>query len=723
MGEARPGCRVLVPFGRRHLIGVVLGSGADYSGDKLKNVLRILDPEPILTPKLLELVRWMAWYYLAPPGECARVMLPPGLLAKQASPDESPEKFWPTKRQLAVLSVDAAASGLTAKQSIVVQALESQNLPVLVSQLVADLGFSQSVIQSLARKGAIRVEPIDLFRSPWSQVQVETPVKHPLTAEQQEVFDRVVEAVNRGGFETFLMHGVTASGKTEVYLNLISQAVEQGKGALVLVPEIGLTPQIARQFRGWFGERVAILHSALSDGERFDQWRRIRQGRATVVVGTRSAVFAPVRNLGLIVVDEEHDGSYKQADQPRYNGRDSAIKRGQIEDAVVVLGSATPQLESYYRAKSDAQLEYLALNSRILDRQLPTVHIVDMRVEFEKHGKAAVISELLHEKISSRLERKEQVVLLLNRRGYASMLLCRSCGHTETCQNCSITLTFHQEANRLSCHYCGYSRSVPRSCPECSKAYIYYVGEGTEKVEELVRGMFPSAAVDRLDRDTVQRKGSYEKILGAVARKQTDILIGTQMIAKGHDFPSVTLVGVLSADQGLRLADFRSAERTFQLLTQVAGRAGRGEQPGEVVIQSYFPNHYSLKYACAQDYQQFAGQELEFRKRFRYPPYTALANLLVVKRDSRQAWELAHTVAQTLNRWRGELSSPSRMKVLGPAAAAIERLKKDHRVQILIKTTNRKELHAVLEKTIAELASERADLKSIRVDIDPLNLM
>jgi len=722
--DCHPGCRVLVPFGRRHLIGVVVETrfGDDDSG--LKELSRVLESSPVLSERLVRLGTWLSWYYLAPLGEVFRVMLPPGLLAKKASPNGSGGAFWPAKTRLAVVSTALDnETEVTPRQSEVIEFIQQRQLPLLISDLTRLTGTSSSVWKSLEKKGLIAVEKIDVNRSPWTYSDTSEPEKHSLSAEQSQTLKVLLDRLERDRFDSLLIHGVTASGKTEIYLNAIAEAIKQGKTALVLVPEIGLTPQISRRFRNWFGDEVAILHSGLSEGERFDQWNLIRQGKARVVVGTRSAVFAPLTNLGLIVVDEEHDSSYKQSDQPRYNGRDIAIKRGQLEDALVVLGSATPQLETYHNAVAKGVPEYLHLGSRILDRPLPTVHIVDMRTEFEKRGKATSVSELLEESVRNRLDRKEQTLILLNRRGYASSVLCRSCGHTETCNNCSISMTYHQYSDRLSCHYCGYSRTVPVECSECGKQYVHFVGEGTEKVQEILRELFPAANIDRLDRDCVQRRGGYERILGGVARGETDILVGTQMIAKGHDFPGVTLVGVLGADQGLRLADFRSAERTFQLLTQVAGRAGRGERPGEVVIQTYYPNHYSLRYACGQDFKNFAEQELSFRRKFRYPPFTALANIVVQRRELEKAWSIAEAVSSQLTACRRELSDSSRMRVLGPAPAAIEKLKSDFRVQILLKTTDRKELHEVLQRTFSTLRAEKVDLRRVSIDIDPVDLM
>jgi len=724
--ELHPGCRVLVPFGTRHLVGLVTQVHRESREGTIKPILETLDRKPILSPSLLKLGLWVASYYLAPPGVSLRVMLPPGLLAKKVALDEEHpvQKFWPTKRHLAVVEMTSSEARLTARQKEVVELLSQRTLPVAVQPFLREVGCSSSVLQNLVSKGSIRMEEVESYRSPWAHSETSPEVqKHDLNPDQRRIFEKIDQHLSKNRFHSMLIHGVTGSGKTEIYLNAIASTLARGKSALVLVPEIGLTPQISRYFRAWFGEEVAILHSALSGGERFDQWRRIREGQARVVVGTRSAVFAPLADLGIIIVDEEHDSSYKQEELPRYHARDVALKRGELEQTVVILGSATPQLETFYNSLHGGVPEYEVLNSRILDRPLPTVHVVDMRVEFQKRGKAVVLSQQLQESIAERLDRKEQVLILLNRRGYASALLCRSCGSTEICENCSLSLTYHHDSKRLLCHYCGYLRSVPKRCRACGNEYMHFLGHGTQKVQEILETLFPNAAIARLDRDTVQRKGSLQRILGAFGSGQTDILIGTQMIAKGHDFPRVTLVGVLTAEQALRMADFRASERTFQLLTQVAGRAGRGEIPGEVIIQTYYPDHYSLKHARSQNYRLFFEEEIRFRRNFRYPPFTALANLLVQGRPQTKTRQAAEQVADLLLRQRTRLSAQRRMRVLGPAQAPLEKLKGDYRFQILIKSTDRKELHEVLESAMEELSQKRVMVRKPSIDIDPMNLL
>ena len=716
-----PGSRALVPFGSRHLTGIIVRSRPPSEGESVKTVQAVLDPSPVVEKPLLDLALWVASYYFAPPGEVFRAMLPPGLLHKTAALKET--DFWPVKKRLAIVAVSEASDGATPRQREILQTLRNRKLPVLLQQFVREAHCSIDLLRKLERQDLLRIEASEVSRSPWPEQTAPSVVRHRLTSEQREIVDKLLRRLDRSGFQSVLVHGVTGSGKTEIYLNAIAAVLKRDKTALVLVPEIGLTPQVSKAFRGWFGSRVAILHSALSDGERFDQWRRIRDGQARVVIGTRSAVFAPLHNLGVIIVDEEHDHSYKQEELPRYHARDTALKRGQLEQVLVVLGSATPQMETFYAARHKGRHRYEILSSRILDRPLPEVHAIDMRVEFERHGKAAVISTPLEEAIRNRLQLREQTLILLNRRGYSSALLCRSCGYVEVCDQCSISLTYHQQAHRLICHYCGDRREVPVRCAQCGKEYIFFLGVGTEKVHEMLQQMFPDARLDRLDRDAVQRKGSMHRILDDFGRGATDILIGTQMIAKGHDFPNVTLVGVLAAEQGLRLADFRAAERTFQLLTQVAGRAGRGTRSGEVIIQTYYPDHYTLKHARSQDYQKFFQAELRFRRRFRYPPFTALANLLIKGRTEHQIRSLAARAADRLRQAATAHSSPSRMRVLGPAPAALEKLRGEYRFQILIKATDRGELHRVIDTSLQELETEGIRRNKISVDIDPVNLL
>jgi primosomal protein N' (replication factor Y) len=510
-----------------------------------------------------------------------------------------------------------------------------------------------------------------------------------------------------------LLHGVTGSGKTEIYLRLAQAVSRSGRGVLILVPEIALTPAIAGAVRAAFGDRVAIQHSGLADGERHDQWHRIRRGDIDVVVGTRSAVFAPLRDVGLIIVDEEHDGSYKQDEAPRYHGRDVAVVRAQQASALAVLGSATPAMESYHNARS-GRYELVSLPARILDRPLPAVEILDMRQELAAHGPDVVLSDALAEAIDNRLQQGEQAIVLLNRRGFATVVLCRQCAHTLECPNCSVSLTVHKAIRRARCHYCNHSMPLPRSCVNCGGEYLEHLGFGTERIEGEIAARFPQARIARVDRDTIRRRGAVAAVLSRFAAGELDILVGTQMVAKGHDFPRVTLVGVISADVGLGMADFRAGERTFQLLTQVAGRAGRGDKPGQALIQTLYPTHYSIRHACRQDYESFFRDELEFRMRMRYPPAVALINVVVRATTRESAMSDAGEMVRAL-RWGGE---PYR--VLGPAPAPLSRLKGEYRAQFFMKGTHR----AAMRKALRAVLEARPDMRRrTLVDVDPVSVL
>src|SRR5437899_8556868 len=520
-----------------------------------------------------------------------------------------------------------------------------------------------------------------------------TPPAHELNVQQERVLKAIRARFELGEFGVQLLHGVTGSGKTEVYLRAVQEALARGKTALVLVPEIALTLWIGRQCRSWFGARfegVAVLHSALSDVERAREWWRVRNGEARVVVGTRSAVFAPLENIGLIIVDEEQENSYKQEETPRYHGRDVAIVRAKMEGALALLGSATPSMETYHHAR-EGKYELLTLASRVADRSLASVEVVDLREDFQQTHQTSPISAALHAGIQECLANGTQALVLINRRGYSWSVLCRSCGASVQCVNCSISMTHHKQRNRLECHYCGSIQQIPTICPKCQSKYVYFFGEGSEHLEERLRKEFPGARIARLDRDTARTKRQYQETLGAFAGGALDILVGTQMIAKGHDFPRVTLVGVVGADAALSLPDFRAAERTFQLLTQVAGRSGRGDQPGEVVIQSYFPDHYTFQLACTQRLEDFYALESRYSKAMFYPPFTALAGIMVMDRDGGRAAKLAREVGEFLDTLRS-----NSIRVLGPAPAPLERIKQLHRHQLLIKSSSRGMLHRML---------------------------
>ena len=565
--------------------------------------------------------------------------------------------------------------------------------------------------RSLARRNLVRLTQEPVVTAP-------IPARAPVTLNphQQAAYDQIRASGDAHEFKVFLLQGVTGSGKTEVYLRAIETAMAQGKGALMLVPEIALTPAVAGQFHHRFGRRVAILHSAFHDSERAQEWRRIRSGEAAVVVATRSGVFAPVRNLGLIVVDEEHDQSYKQQETPRYHGRDVAIVRARAAGATVILGSATPSIESRYNADR-GKYTRLLLPERIEQRPMAQVALIDMRQEFLETRKQATFSRALIDAVTERLDNGEQTMLLLNRRGFSSFVACRACGARCECVNCSVTLTYHRRDRRLLCHYCNYAARVPDRCPKCDSEYIQFIGTGSERVEDELHGAFPRARIARLDRDTVGAKRDYETILAAFRDGSFDILVGTQMIAKGHDIPNVTLVGIVSADIGLGLPDFRAAERTFQLLTQAAGRAGRGETPGIVLIQTINPDHYAVRCAAAQDYEAFYAKEIEFRRMMSYPPFGVMANIIVRGARQEEALERSAALARLIG------PAPEGVRVMGPAAAALARLKNEYRYQMLLKSASRKRLNEIVGELRRFAAAEKWGAAALVADIDPVTLL
>jgi primosomal protein N' (replication factor Y) len=615
------------------------------------------------------------------------------------------------------------AAGLRgARQRALLDRLRAEPGGLLLGDL-RRLGIASDVVHRLARRGLVvarreRVER-DPFAGAWgiaSAAAQDAPVPD-LTPEQGSVLQPLAEMALATGFHVALLHGVTGSGKTEVYLRLAEQVLGRGKRVLVLVPEIALTPAVANAFRARFGQRVAVQHSGLSDGERHDQWQSIRRGDVDIVVGTRSAVLAPLGDIGLIVVDEEHDASYKQDESPRYHGRDVAIMRGKHEGALVLLGSATPSLESYRHALA-GRYALLRLDRRVLDRPLASVTIVNMRHEFAARGPRLILSRVLQEAVGDRLARREQTLLLLNRRGYSTSVFCRECGGTTECPNCSVSLVIHRRGT-ASCHYCGFDRRVPTTCPTCGGPYLEHVGFGTERVEAEVSAAFPSARVARLDRDSARKRGAVTTLLGRFGRGEIDVLVGTQMIAKGHDFPRVTLVGVISADVGLGLADFRAGERTFQLLTQVAGRAGRGEVAGEAIVQTLYPEHYSIIHAANQDYRAFAEAEMTFRRAMRYPPEVAMVNLVVRGPSHASAMDAARDLAARIS------NTPQRrggFSVLGPAPAPLTRLRGEHRAQLFVKAPSSRRV--AMREAVQAAVAARPDLRRrISVDIDPLTVL
>jgi primosomal protein N' (replication factor Y) len=806
-GTVQPGSRVLVPFRKKAMVGVVVEFAESAPpGTKIREITRALDFVPALTPKLIELAHWIAGYYLAPVGEVLRAMLPPvtelksqrqiiltdvgreaaeslsggelshGLTSAEAAflAKLKEKKGTLSLGPAAKLGVDASALQRLQRRGLIElretvqgrnrrtqrviawkgcpagqieeekekekekdnaetqsaqrkhreerirELLETERGPLPLPQVLKLAQVTRTFIERMLRDGMLESweEPIDPAEDPFDVGY--SPPAHELNAEQESALKAIRARFELGEFGVQLLHGVTGSGKTEVYLRAVQETLARGKTALVLVPEIALTLWIGRQCRSWFGARfegVAVLHSALSDVERAREWWRVRNGEARVVVGTRSAVFAPLESIGLIIVDEEQESSFKQEETPRYHGRDVAIVRAKMEGALALLGSATPSMETYHHAR-EGKYELLTLASRVADRSLASVEIVDLRVDFQQAHQTSPISAALHAGIQECLANGTQALVLINRRGYSWSVLCRSCGASVQCVNCSISMTHHKQRNRLECHYCGSIHPIPKLCPKCQSKYVYFFGEGSEHLEERLRKEFPGARIARLDRDTARTKRQYQETLGAFAGGALDILVGTQMLAKGHDFQRVTLVGVVSADSSLSLPDFRAAERTFQLLTQVAGRAGRGELKGRVLIQTFYPEHYAIQDAVKQDYAAFFERELHFRRMMAYPPFTSLANVIV--RDT----SLEKTI-----RWSRQLSeyfSPhddKGVRILGPATAPLARLKNEHRFQFLLKSPKRSVLTKLLSGAMAYCDANEIPQTAVLVDMDPLSLL
>ena len=639
-----------------------------------------------------------------------------GMVRKKWLAREDVSAVRDASRTIKIALLKSADGKLNDNQQKLIETLGAAGGRVPIETLQA-LEVPRTTLTRLVKRGLIEIieEPAEFAVS--RSKPRPSRLEFDFNPAQQAALNRIREAVETRKFSGILLHGVTGSGKTAVYLAGMRAVLEAGRSAILLVPEIGLTPAVAADLHQIFGSEVAILHSALSDKERAQQWHRIRNSEARMVVGTRSAVFAPVADLALIIVDEEHDSSYKQEETPRYHARDVAVVRAKMANAVVVLGSATPSLESYFNAKKN-KYTLVDLPDRVERRPLPEVEIIDMRQEFQETGYEQVISRKLAAEIKERLERIEQVMVLLNRRGYSPVVLCRTCGKTLECQNCAIALTHHKREHKMICHYCGYVAPVPKACVHCGSEYVYFLGTGSEKLEELLHGMFPQARIARLDRDTVRGKEDFERTLNALNEGELDVLVGTQMIAKGHDIHGVTLVGVVGADSALGMPDFRAAERTFQLLTQVAGRAGRGQAPGKVILQTYFQDHYAVQYAAHHDFAGFYDKELRFRSWMHYPPYSALANVLIRsnKLDEALQW------SGTLGRWF-EQTRHEGVRVLGPATAPIMRLKRDYRYHFVLKSPSREKLNTTLRAMLAYASTQKIPRTQVIVDVDALWLM
>ena len=724
VNEVEPGKRVFVPFGRRKLTAYVLAWTDAPTGD-LKDVIEALDSEPLFTAEELSFFRWAAGYYLHPLGEVIKAALPAGInietrrrvVANEDGSVASEEQLKGgkpvrTEAFYKILPPPTDPPRLRGKALNILEFLRTVgDAPrVLISR---NFGDSSQQLKKLAGLGLIAEERREVYRDPFREEVFQHDSPLVLNESQSFSFTRIAQALDDGKFSPFLLHGVTGSGKTEVYLHIISRCLSLGKTALVLVPEIALTPQLVRRFKSRFRCGIAVLHSGLSPGERYDEWRRIRRGEVCIVIGARSAIFAPLEKIGVIVVDEEHEASYKQTEGFTYNARDLALVRGKMGNSVVVLGSATPLITTYYAAM-EGRLEYLELPERVRNLPLPDAEIIDGRAR-----KAETFLPQLVAALTDNLARGGQSLLFLNRRGFATFVICRDCGHVFRCPNCSVTLTYHRLRQRHFCHYCDFSLPAPSVCPGCSSTEIGLLGRGTERVEEEVKILLPDARVARMDSDTTSGKGGHARILKKLEEGNIDILIGTQMIAKGHDYPGVTLVGVISADTALNLPDFRSAERTFQMVSQVTGRAGRGDAPGIVLIQSLSPDHYALVRAADHDFAGFYADEIEFRREAGYPPFTCLATVNFSGTSAESVEKNAEDAARHLRRLRQQLNT--RTEVLGPAPALLAKVRGRYRRQILLKSPTRRELNRFLSSFRMEFKPPA--VVRMNIDVDPVDML
>jgi primosomal protein N' (replication factor Y) len=778
------GSRVLIPFGGRKVTGYAIAFPpdlADYpKAEGVKPILDILDEKPAFDSQMLAFYRWISHYYLYPLGQVIKGALPPGINLKSqrllsitqegrtllksqkltreeleilgsiADHDEMPlEKaakrfpYWRifSLKEAGLIHIEQALKDVRVKpkREKVVRYKEGERGEASLSprgkevlafirevgeishkSLCAEFKGASRIVKKLKEKGLVSVELRDVYRDPFCSLTPDEDARPKLTPKQAKALEIINNAIDSLRFSPFLLYGITGSGKTEIYLRAIEKVVEMGREAIVLVPEISLTPQLIGRFLNRFGGRVATLHSGLSRGERYDEWRRIRDGKANIVIGARSAIFAPFQRLGMIIVDEEHETSYKQEEKLRYNARDLAVVRAKLCDAVLILGSATPSLETYHNAVV-VKFHLLKLDERIDGKPLPTVEIVDMRTE---KAKGVILSQKLRNGLSENLATGGQTLLFLNRRGFANFIQCPDCGFVFKCPNCSVSLTHHFRAKKLICHYCNYGIMIPDFCPKCQGYEIRPLGIGTEGVEDEIRKVFPGATVDRMDRDTTRQRRSHQRILKKLESGETNILVGTQMIAKGHDFPNVTLVGVICADFSLNLPDFRSSERTFQLLTQVAGRAGRGMNPGKVIIQTFNPDHYSIQMAREQDFGEFYQEEAPFRKELDYPPFSRLINLRIEGSNQKRSIKAAQEMGECGRRMLKARPDGRGIEILGPSPAPLVKLKGKYRYHMLIKGKRANPLHRFVEELSEKMKKQWAGRGiNLTIDVDPISVM
>ena len=714
----KPGHRVRVPLRHRSVTGTVLSILQETDVRGVRPILALLNQEPALTPNLLSLAQWIATYYCCSLDLAIRGVLPQVIRKSEMGHRE--HLFATLSQPVADEELRRLEKRAPAQASLLRALQKAPNQTIQISSLTKDLKGAHAAVRSLEKRGCIHVAPQTTQRIPDNDIQFVPSSPLSLNPEQADVCSQIIKRLEPTSAadtqKPILLHGVTGSGKTEVYLQCISACLDAGRNAIVLVPEISLTPQTVERFKSRFansGHQVAVLHSHLSDGERHDEWHRIRTGQARIVIGARSAIFAPLANLGLIVVDEEHEPSYKQEEMPRYHARDVAVVRGNIERCTVLLGSATPSIESFENAVT-GKYQLLKMTARVDNRKLPFIRIVDMRNEPKTSSR--ILSSKLLAAMDQRLQRKEQTILFLNRRGFSTSLLCEGCGHVEECRNCAVSLTYHRDINRVVCHICGYIAIAPKACRECHDPRIKHRGSGTEKVEDAVVKIFPKAVVKRMDADVMQRKGAFRETLGAFRAGKIDILVGTQMIAKGLDFPRVTLVGIINADVGLQMPDFRAGERTFQLLTQVAGRAGRGEIEGEVFVQTFTPHHPSIQFARHHDFDGFRDQEIEFRRQWNYPPFSHLI-LISVRSENEQ---LANFTAEQIHRSLADGLPPN--TILGePGIAPLAKSHNQHRIHLMVRSKSIRKLTAHVSRRLEKLTVPKDVI--VTTDVDAYQLL
>ena len=710
------GSRVRVPFREKSALATVLATLGQSDAKGIRPIEALVGEAPALTPSLLELAHWMSAYYCCPLETVMRSLLPQVIRRAELGWRKQLVIYPPKKIEYDKIN---NLRKRAPRQAELFDAIAKLEKPMPAAQLLRDTSSDNQTLRALAKRGLIELREEAVERDPHGDEQFVATTNLELNAEQAFALAKISDVLAAPeNAKPILLHGVTGSGKTEIYLQAIRLALERGRSAIVLVPEISLTPQTVERFKSRFAEMhevVAVLHSHLSEGERHDEWHKIHLGRARIVIGARSAVFAPLKDVGLIIVDEEHETTYKQEEAPRYHARDVAVVRAKMEKCAVVLGSATPSLESYHNA-TIGKYDLALLTQRVDDQQMPLMRIVDLRRERRKEKIAPILSEKLSQAIGDRLKKREQTILFLNRRGFSTSLLCSNCGKARNCPNCSVALTFHRHMARLSCHLCGHTAAVPKKCPECGKDALIYAGFGTEKVESTVSHLFPKANVRRMDADSMTRKEAYRETLRNFRAGKIDILVGTQMIAKGLHFPNVTLVGIINADLALHLPDFRAGERTFQLLTQVAGRAGRGDRPGEVFVQTYTPFSPSIQFARHHDFAGYFQQELEFREHCDFPPFKHA--ILITVRSAHEG--RAKLSAETLVRRLKESLGPGFM-LSDATPAPLEKLQGQFRFHILVRGEAVMRLSRLVRETLEKLPLPKDVVAT--VDIDPYQLL